>query len=524
MKIILKIMWLVGSLVLLFVCSNISAEQPHGIFKAGYVYTDEVGSFNVYQPTYNLYDGLALSLEKFTYKLENGTRLFGEFKNVTLDNRNIYFGGSKTGLFNSRVSYNQYRRRYDADGSSATKRENYNGTLWIQPHKNVRLFGGYGRLDKSGESLGLLEPTTGFIGATQYDYNQKYFNVGARCSYQGAAVEVEYRGSDFDDNLNSVNQRSTKLYRVVASSPTPIVKNLYVNGGFQRFELQVPEFEDSLISNTGWGGVRYYSKNGFHAKYNFVWDRARRSTDFVSTDNISNAVYVGKDWRGKGGVTVGYQYAIADDLFDELSTNGYYFSSWFKPHYRLTIRAGYGTEVTDVKTGMTLTGDRDFTKYNISAAYKFRYGTWRAKFENKKTENDNIGSTAEFNRVGTDITCLIEKYGELQAAYDYLDGEYENVDGSFNFTDHVIWGNFLSRRYKDFQAGFGGTYFRSKQDIDIESFSIRFSGNYIYQKVYKFELIYTAHNFDDFNDLNSSPVYTRYYTANVIQITLSREF
>lgn len=508
--------------LLIFISTGLSAEQPHGTVKAGYTFTDEVGNYSVYQPTYNLYDGVGLSLEDFTYRLENGTKLFGDFQNVTLNNRRMYFGGSKTSLFNVRFAHNQYRRNYSFAGDKSTRRDNSSGNLWVQAHKNVRLFGGYGRIAKSGELLSLMEPTTGIIGATDYDYKQKYYNAGARFNYEGSYVEVELRGSDFDDELNVSSQRSTKQFRITGSSPLPEIKNLYVNGGFQRFQLEVNDINDSMIANTGWGGLRYYHKSGLFAKYSFIWDRARRTTDLIATDNITNAFYVGKSWQGRGGLTVGFRHRINDDVLDEKSTKGYLLSCWLKATRRLTLRGGFGSENTEVESGMTLTGDKDFTRYKISTAYKFKQGTWRTQFQNKKTENNNIGSTAEFIKLGTDITIAYEKYGELMAAYDYLDGEYVNAEGTFNFNDHVFWGDLLTRRYKNYQLGCGGTYVRSRQDVDIESFSVRFSGNYLYQQLYKFEIIYTAHNFDDFND--PSPVYSRYYTANIIEVILSREF
>jgi len=80
----------------------------------------------------------------------------------------------------------------------------------------------------------------------------------------------------------------------------------------------------------------------------------------------------------------------------------------------------------------------------------------------------------------------------------------------------------MSRRYREFQFGFGCTYVRSREDLDIENFSLKFSGNYIFSKVNKIEVIYTVQNYDDFND--PSPVYSRYYTANIVEISLSREF
>lgn len=506
----------------MLLCSVVfGAERPTGTLKAGYIYTDETGNEGVYQPSYNLYDGFVLSLEDFRYKLENNIRFFGDFKNVTLDNRNLVFGAAKTGLFSAKFSHNQYRRIYSFDESRSTERKNTNGNLWVQAHKNIRIFGGYGQIDKSGRSLDLIEPA-GFTGLNQIDYSQKYYHAGTRMNYQKSYLELNFRGSDFDDKLNSINNRTSTQFRAMASTPVPKFGDFYLNGGFQHFVVKVEGISDTLTANTGWGGVRYFNKSGYHAKYSFIWDRARRATELAATDNITNALYAGKEWRGTGGLTIGFSYRLTDDIFDELKSNGYFFSGWLKPHAKLTLRAGYGSELTEVESGSTLTGDRDFTRYNASAAYKFKYGVWRTKFENKKTENKDIGSTAGFTRVGTDITVNVEEYGEVTASYDYLSGDYENTEGKFEFIDHVLWWNFLTRRYRDVQLGAGGTFVRSLKDLDVENFSLRFSGNYRFLKVYQVEAAYAVYNFDDFND--PSKPYSRYYTANIVEIGLSRDF
>lgn len=520
----IKAKYLIPSgLLLLFIigASPTLAEDPKGTLKAGYVFTDEVGNNGVYQPSYNLYEGFGLSLEDFSYKLENDIRFFGDFKNITLNNRRFIAGASKTGLFNLRLSHNQYRRSYSFDGDKSTRRLNSNGSFWVQAHKNIKVFGGYGQISRKGESIELTE-FVGFPGVNKIDYSQKYFSSGARFSLARSFLEFDFRGSNFTNELDATDERNAARYRISASAPIPKLNNFYVNGGFQQFNLEFPNISDTLTAQTGWGGVRYFNGAGVHVKYSFIWDRARRTTDLVATDNITNAVYVGKEWHDQGGLTIGFRRKINDDFSNELSTNGYFFSSWLKPHQKVTLKAGYGSELTEVESGTTLTGDKDFTRYHTSVAYKFKQGNWRVKFESKKTENKDIGSTAEFTRLGTDASVNADKYGELQASYDYLKGDYENVGGKFKFIDHVVWGNVLSQRYHNFQAGVGGTYVRSREDLDVENFSLKFTGNYIFGKVNKVEVIYSAYNFDDFKD--PAPIYSRYYTANIVEIYLSREF
>ena len=140
---------------------------------------------------------------------------------------------------------------------------------------------------------------------------------------------------------------------------------------------------------------------------------------------------------------------------------------------------------------------------------------------NRKTENDDIGSSAEFIRAAADLSLVLEKYGQLNASYAYHDGDFENSGGAFRFREQVVSGDLLSAAYYNLRAGFGGTYMRSKRDLDVESFLVRLTGIYSFMDDYKVEVVYSAFNFDDLAD--PSPIYNRYYTANVVQVTLAKE-
>ena len=185
------------------------ADEYTGTLKIGYLYNDEEGNQGVYQPTYNTYEGLAVSLEGFNYRYKNGTRLFGNFKNLTLNNRHIVFGAASTNKFNLRFTHNKYRRSYSFEEDRATRRLFSNGSLWLQAHKNIRIFGGYGQINKSGQSLDLFEPV-GLKQLNEFDYSQKFYNVGAKLSRDGSYLQLELRGSDFDDELGQPVSETVK--------------------------------------------------------------------------------------------------------------------------------------------------------------------------------------------------------------------------------------------------------------------------------------------------------------------------
>ena len=58
------------------VAATVAAEAEYsGDVRVGWTFTDEEGNEGVYQPNYNLYDGPVISLEDFSYRMDNGLRL-----------------------------------------------------------------------------------------------------------------------------------------------------------------------------------------------------------------------------------------------------------------------------------------------------------------------------------------------------------------------------------------------------------------------------------------------------------------
>lgn len=491
-----------------------------GTAKLGYVYTDLEGNQAMNQSTFNLYEGAALSLEDFSWRWDNGARITADLKNITMNNRNLSLSGGKAGLCGLTLHHDKYRRVYSFDGERFTRRHHTTAQAFYQPIKYVKVFGGYGHLERFGESVDFFG--IGNIRETNpVDYTRDYYNFGAQVQHHGGVARVDYRGSSYTDDLNSLDDRKTSRLRAVLTSPVPRVKGLAVGGGYQRYERTLEEREDTLVASTGWLNAQYFCSPGYSVQYSFMIDRARDAGDLVSTDNLINAVYVGKLWPTKGAVTVGYSYQTNDDVLDEVNTSGYYFSGWFNATPKLYLKAGYGMESGEVVEGRTLTGSRDYTTWRFSAKYKLPVGHVRGKYDMRKTENDDINASAEFGRISGDVWFDLPEYGQVTASYAFLDGEYVNTEGMFQFTQHVIAGDFYSREYMKTSVGVGGTYYRTKDDLDVESFSVRLSGRYALTEQFGLEAIYSAYNFDNFDD--PAPIYEQYYTANVLEINLLYE-
>jgi len=498
------------------------ASDYAGAIKIGYTIQDEEGNLATNQPTFNTYEGLGLSLNGFRYQFDDGTRLSANLQNITLNNRNLRAGLTKSGRFGLNAYSNQYRRTYNFAGSEFTRRSQSGGDVWVQPHPQVRLFGGLGVTAKKGSFRELYQPDL-LLAIGQVDYGHTQYHAGAQFKYRQSSITGEYRGSSFTDDLNSVNDRQSQRFKISASSPLRRWRNIWMNAGFQHYENRLKNLGDTLTANTAWGGGRIFLKEGLSGRYSFIWDRARRSGDVLATDNVMHSLALGKTWRGQGGITVGYRNLVNDDAFDELKTNSFYVSGWASPSPRLTLRAGIGTSSTDDAEGTTLTGNEDVTRMSAQATVRHNYGRLRLSAESRKKDNDDIGSTIDFTRFGADATLAEGRYGELSAAYHFVQGKYENSVGTFEFKDHIVTGQALTRAVYGVKAGVGGTYLKSQQDLDIERLSVSLLGRYAFATRYTFEVVYTAHNFDDFNNANMATLYSEYYTANIVEINLITE-
>lgn len=524
-------------LLLLLACAGLllptvsAAAEYAGTARVGYIFVDEEGNEGVFQPTYNLYDGVSLSLDNFHYTFDNGIRLFGDLNNITLNNRDLALGVTKSGLFGVDLRHNQYRRVFNFEGSQFTKRYNTRGNAWFRPHRLVKLFGGLGVTRKSGDLLEIFtEPPLGDLLRSR-DYTNTFYNGGVTIGNDGRFATFEYRGSNFSDDATAFDEddeegftadRQSQRFRLSGYTSVPRIENLFVNAGAQRFQYTVKDQEDTLTANTVWGGARYFINGGWSLRYSVIWDRARRTGDLVATDNITHAIYGDKIFRGIGGLTVGYQYHINDDVRDEVEGHGYVVSGYVRPVKNLTLRAGHGADMLEVKTGRTLTGDEDRTRAWGSATWRYAHGQLRAKIEDRTLEHEEIGSKVDFLRASTDLSATYERIGEFSVGYAYYNGDYDSREDASRFEEHVVSGDFLSAAYSNVQAGFGGMYMRSRLDTDVESFTVRFRGVYAFMPKHKLEVIYSAHNFDNFRDL--SPLYREYYTANVVELNLLHEF
>jgi hypothetical protein len=508
--------------VLLMASGSVLAEGGSATVGVGYRYLDEEGNRSVNYRTFNEYDGVSLSLEHFRYQMPNGVRFSADLRDITLNNRNLKLGVSKPGLFGLEVTNNQYRRVYDFDGGKFTRRATTGGTAWFYPHKSVRLYGGITGVTRTGEAVDYfsIAPTVtgGGDPVVHHDYAQMYYHGGVQCNYAGRSIQAEFGTNKYDDDINPARNQKRNLVSVNGLVSVPGYEQIVLHGGFRHFSTRFEQNDFAISANTGWGGATLNHKSGLSLRYSFVYDRAGSDSDIVKTDNLANAVYVGYAKQKIGGVTVGYQNDLRDDLYKALESNTYYASAWATPAPQLDLRASLGMRDEEMTDGTRLMGDVERNRYRFSARYRYARLAWlKAGYENTHRESVQLGSAADFDRFLLDGGVTLEQYGNLTVGYAHAVGEYQNIGSAFEFTDDILYGDVYFKEHHNFTHGFGATYYRSKRDLNVESFTLRFSLGYRFMQSRYIEAVYTVHNFDDYLIID------RYYTANIVEIRVTND-
>lgn len=502
---------------LLVLITTAYAGKGNGDLRLGYTFIDEEGNQSVNQSTFNHYPGLGLSLEKFRYNFDNGVRFGANLKNITLNNRNLSVNMSKPGLLGAEFTNNQYRRIYDFEGTSFTRRHQTGGSLWFYPQRYLKIFGGASLVGLSGSTTDLFS-SDGPEAVTQMDYDRNCYNAGLRFNYKGRMFQAEYRSADYDDRKDSSRDQRRYHIRLDGLMPLPEYEKLILSGGFRHFETKYKKTDFKISANTVWGGATIDLTKSLAINYNFAFDRTSSDSDLVATDNISHTGYITYKWNDQIGITGGYQYDIRDDYANSITGNSYYLSEWFRPSTQLEFRGEFGNRSEKVDDGARLVGDEDRNRFKLTARYTNpSYGSLAVRVENKKRDNDQIGSKIDFQRQAADGTLKLTDIADLSAGYSLSRGDYENREQKFKFTDHQLYADINSREYHNLTAGFGILYYRSKRDLDIECFTLHFTGSFRFMKNNRIEVDYNVHNFDDFL------VSDRYYTANIVEINLIKE-
>ena len=512
-----------AALLLMLFSASAAGAVGGGQARIGYIIVDEEGNLGVNQESYNLYEGLALSLDNFHYRAGSGIDFQADFRNITLNNRSLRASVSKPGEFSFSFRNQQYRRIHSFDGDRFTRRRTTGGDAHVFVTRHVKLFGGFSLTDKHGDTLSLISPDRDSI-VFSTDYSHSAVTIGGQVFYPQGSLTARYQASaDFSDNADIDGSRNAKSLDISAFAPLPKYDRIVLSGGYHHRQDSYVRPSRGLATDQGWAAARAQLPYNLTAEYRFAAARSDHSQRPAIIDNYINTASLGRQWPRHGGIRVGYENRICDDIMNRTIAQAFLFSGWFKYNDRLMVRGGVTIRDKDVKEGVILVGEEQLTRYQLSARYHVAgWGDLSGSYRGRVRTRDDIETRAEYNAFSTELALHREAYGRLTLTYAYYSGSYENrpadISAEFRFNNHVVTGMITPRDYRRVHLSFGGTYYRSRRDLDTEKFGLRIQGRYALPENYEVEVSYQALNFDDFL------VIDRYYTGNIVDLYLIKGF
>ncbi len=507
------------------------AQSGSGVVKLGYVITDEEGSRAVNQKTFDLYEGMGLSLNDFSYYWENGLGLRADITNATLKNRNESVSLFKPGLFTLNLHHDRDRRIYDRYANDVVRRERFNSSATLRASKNAELFGGFSYNDRSGTVVDVFQfrdDTSSFA----VDYQNTTFNVGGRAFNDKGEIRAEYRRSNYDDNTLSAASRTGDNFNVRGGVRKVGWDRLSASAGYtyrrDKLDIGVQELE----TNLGWATARVVLPHNVTATYRFTFGRTTdKNGQFAETDNARNTLTVAKSWRGRYGLRLGYENRISDDLNKRTTSNGLIVGGWVRDAKHFNASGEFFLRDRNVNNGVTQTGD--YTAYRQRVTVKYRDKSWgdvSLHWSGKITTRDptvairdtltnpNVETRLDYNVISATTNLRDKEYGTLTVTYSYYIGKFNNnsAENTYEFSDHVVRALIKPTVIDKLYLSAGGSYHRSRRDQDIERFDLEFEAAYQLVADYSAGVKYSAQNFDDF-------LFTdQFYTGNIVEIYLKK--
>jgi hypothetical protein len=513
---------LVGAVTLLCLASASAADKGSGSVKIGYTFVDDSGSLALNQETYNTYEGLGLSLLDWRYGFDNGISLSADLNNITLNNRNLKANACKPGLFSLSFTNNQYRRFYDFYGTNFTRRATTGVQASFQPHRLAKFFAGFGTTQKHGNTFEVESPIYDTIVAST-DYTNTSFNIGALVGERRASLRLDYRHFNFDDKTTLNADRKADNLSATATVLVPRFERLMLTGGID-YRKDKDELRPAYLeTDQYWTAARLYLPYQIIADYRVLYAIAKHedtTNQKFSTDHIVQTATVGKNWTRYGGLRVGYEYHIVDNFIDQTASSGILADAWLRPISRIYMHGVMATRRNTVQEGVTLLGDEDLTRHDVSIKYtQPEWGDVTARWQGRLRKNPDLNSRVDYRALTAQVNVERKEYGRLSVVWTYYKGQYKNESDNigFEFGDHVLSGSIHPRTWRNFDVDFGATYYRSRRSLDIEKSDLNFGVKYTFLKNHHVEARYNVYNYDDYL-LNN-----QYYTANIFEINIIKD-
>ena len=491
-----------------------TAATLDGTLKLGGIILDETGDLSAVQETYNIYDGFNVSEVSLTGTLNprNHFRLF--LTDINLDSRRADFQYRMPGTLKLTGGYDQHRQVFDPARAVASDRKEWRLGATYTPVEWMRFSGSYNDLTRSGDRLPFPAGTASALGE-RYDNVLRAGQIGAEVSQNGRGVAVQYRISDFSDDLNAVAARRGHVVsaRLFATDYFYDKLTHLLRGAWGISELSDSGLDYTLANFQYLGVVRPVQR--FQFKYNFEAQRVDNKSTRLKTDRYINDFDASFD-HPYGNVFGGYGYEINDD--DRSLTSYHVWRAGTALRYRnwATAKFRYAGRTKDDLEDLTLLKDLEAMRVNgdleITPIQGLAVG---GSFNVHEREYPDISVQADGESWGARGRYQHDVWGGVSVDYVFSNEEYIDRVAGFTANSHIVTGRVDVARLQPFTVAGGVTYLDIGEELDIEKSIIFLEAAYAFLNDFHVEVKYNVYNYDDYI------LRDRYYTADVVWLNVA---
>ncbi|HMB68817.1 MAG TPA: hypothetical protein VKU85_05875, partial [bacterium] len=289
-----------------------------GTLKLGGIVLDEEGDKSTVQETYDIHDGFSLSQIRLSGTPTADTYVLLNLNEVNLDSRRGDFLFRQPGLLRLKSSFDQHRRVFDSERSVSSDRKDFKLGADVTPLRWLRVSGDFNVMDRDGDRLPLSASTGAVLGTetagwlgTGFDYSMRSGGVSATVLEDGRGFALDYRGTDFTDDLNPDADRTGNVVAARLWAPGLGHRNLTHVVRAAYGVCETAETIDYTYRSFRYTGVaRIVSE--LQLKYGFDGQRIDHETTGLKTDRFQHDVDA-TFYHEEGNVTAGYGYETNDD-------------------------------------------------------------------------------------------------------------------------------------------------------------------------------------------------------------------
>jgi hypothetical protein len=512
---------LIMAAVLIIGVQTVSSATKNidGTLKLGGIGIDEqYGSLASMQETYNIYEGFNVAQVLMNGYLGPKHYFTLNLRDINMKNRKGNFLYRSPNAFRFNSSYRQNRYVFDPDRNITSDRKVWGFNLAYKPLEAFNLLANYGFNQRKGQRASYPLSTTGTWLGPGYDYTQHAGGLEAQYIRGRRGGALRYDFTHFANRQDEQTDRQGHLLSARFNTPCSFYDKWshFLRFAYGKHDVINANVYFTLLNFQYTGIVTPIQ--WFRFKYNLYVNRIDDTSTNMVTDDIRNNLEA--DFYYKyGRVFGGYGYEINDDDRYLTNYNTYAVGGTFDYEKRVYAKVSYANRAKTDQEKLTLL--KDIESERIRADLKLTITddlVIGGRYVEGERVYPDINTSAKGTRTNGYLNYKLPVWFSVWGDYVYRVEDHDNLVGTFNTNSHVVTSKLTFDRIRDLYLGFGATYLRVREDLDIEKSILFFEAEYTLADAYHFEIKYNVFNYDDY------VITERYYTGNIVWFNVAYDF